>query len=53
MNTEEPRLTGINDWHKLVLKHHEYYRSRRRRQIRLLVIGAVIGYILSPIARRR
>jgi hypothetical protein len=42
---EPPRITGVNDWERLVLKYHRYYAGRQRRRI-LLGIGWVLTLLL-------
>lgn len=46
---ESYRVTAVNDWHKLVLKHQEYYLSRKRRRIKWIISGVVAGVIVERI----
>lgn len=41
-------ITGLNDWHPLVLRNHLYYRHRRRRLAKWLFVGIIIGVLLAP-----
>jgi hypothetical protein len=44
---EKSLVTGVNDWERLILKHHQYYRSRRRRNLGYALVGLFIGVIVE------